>query len=132
MRDLAFSRPRALDDGGSAGAAPFWPIMHGSIHSEDSVMTSTHATLRAALDLADMLEIDGLYASAFAVGDHLDIECMDGRQRKVWRFSAAQVDAASFDTTLQSWVIHDDAGEHRIVCLEAFVGSDDGDDGDLD
>lgn len=88
-------------------------------------MTTTPDTLLAALRSTTMLEIDGLHAWEFSLDDGLEIECMDGRERKVWRFSAAQIDAAAFDASLQSWVINDGAADHRIVCLDAFTPAED-------
>jgi hypothetical protein len=88
-------------------------------------MTDTPATLLAALEAAQMLEIDGLHAFDFVLGDELRIESMDGRERKVWRFSQAQVQAATFDGDLQSWVINDSSADHRILCIaDAFAPSD--------
>jgi len=72
-----------------------------------------------------MLEIDGLHAFEFTLDEMLQIESMDGRERKVWRFSLAQVDAAEFDAALQSWVINDGNADHRMLVLEAFAASDD-------
>jgi len=88
-------------------------------------MTETTHTLLAALQTSTMLEIDGLHAWEFTLGEQLDIECMDGRERKVWRFSLAQVQAATFDSELQSWLINDGNADHRILCLDAFTPSDD-------
>lgn len=87
-------------------------------------MTTTPENLLAALQTADMLEIDGLHAFDFSLDGQLDIESMDGRERKVWRFSMAQIDAATFDNELQSWVINDGNGDHRIVTMSAFVPND--------
>ncbi|RMQ45163.1 hypothetical protein ALQ04_04276 [Pseudomonas cichorii] len=87
-------------------------------------MTTTPPTLLAALQASTMLEIDGLHAWEFSLADDLNIECMDGRERKVWRFSLAQIEAASFDESLQSWVINDGNADHRIVCLDAFTPGD--------
>jgi hypothetical protein len=79
-----------------------------------------------------MVEIDGLHAFEFALDedDNLHIECMDGRAAKHWEFTPAQVAAATFDNDLQSWLIVGDSGEHRLVCLDAFGGSDDEDESD--
>ncbi|NBB08047.1 DUF5629 family protein [Pseudomonas sp. SLFW] len=95
-------------------------------------MTTTPQTLRAALQTAltsqAMLEVDGLHAFEFTLDEMLQIESMDGRERKVWRFSLAQVDAAEFDSALQSWVINDGNADHRILVLEAFAAGDDEED----
>jgi hypothetical protein len=94
-------------------------------------MTTTPENLRALLQAAltsqSMLEIDGLHAFEFTLDEMLQIESMDGRERKVWRFSLAQVDSAEFDSALQSWVINDGNADHRIVVLDAFAGSDEED-----
>ena len=91
-------------------------------------MTTLPDTLRTALQTAltshAMLEVDGLHAFEFTLDEMLQIESMDGRERKVWRFSLAQVDAAEFDSDLQSWVVNDGNADHRINVLEAFAGSD--------
>lgn len=94
-------------------------------------MTATpDNTLLNALEVCDLLEIDGLHAFDFSLDedDQLHIECMDGRVTKRWVFSLAQVEAATFDQTLQSWTLTGDTGEHRLVCLDAFGGDNDGDD----
>ncbi|APC14375.1 hypothetical protein BLL42_00950 [Pseudomonas frederiksbergensis] len=93
-------------------------------------MTASSDTLLTTLETCDMLEIDGLHAFEFSLdeNDQLHIECMDGRVAKHWEFSPAQVQAAVFDQTLQSWTITGDSGEHRLVCMEAFGGGDEGDD----
>lgn len=94
-------------------------------------MTTAPTTLLAALQASTMLEIDGLHAWEFSLADDLNIECMDGRERKVWRFSQAQIQAAVFEESLQSWVINDGNADHRIVCLDAFTPNDE-DEGELD
>ncbi|WP_095079179.1 DUF5629 family protein [Pseudomonas sp. Irchel s3h17] len=93
-------------------------------------MTAATETLLNALETCDMLEIDGLHAFDFSLDedDQLHIECMDGRAAKRWVFNLAQVQAAVFDATLQSWTITGDSGEHRLVCLSAFSGANDEDD----
>ncbi|RMP15315.1 hypothetical protein ALQ28_04309 [Pseudomonas syringae pv. delphinii] len=93
-------------------------------------MTTIPTTLLAALEATTMLEIDGLHAWDFSLADELNIECMDGRERKVWRFSKAQVEAATFDESLQSWVVNDGNADHRIICLDAFTPSDEDDSGE--
>ncbi|WP_025111648.1 DUF5629 family protein [Pseudomonas sp. H1h] len=98
----------------------------------------TAQTLLDVLEHCDMVEIDGLHAFEFALDedDNLHIECMDGRAAKHWEFTPAQVAAATFDNDLQSWLIIGYAsdtkttGEHRLVCSEAFGGSDDEDETD--
>jgi len=87
-------------------------------------MSDSNQTLRAALETSDMLVIDGLHAWDFSLDDvQLLIKCMDGRAEKRWQFTAAQVDAAVFDETLQSWTLTGDSGEHRLVCMSAFTGN---------
>lgn len=97
-------------------------------------MTNTPDTLRSALKSAltshSMLEIDGLHAFEFTLDEMLQIESMDGRERKVWRFSLAQIDAARFDGELQSWVINDGNADHRILVLSAFTASDEDEEDD--
>jgi hypothetical protein len=90
-------------------------------------MTAVTDTLLNALETSDMLEIDGLHAFEFSLDeeDKLHIECMDGRTNKHWEFSMAQILAATFDPTLQSWLITGDSGEHRLVCMAAIGGHDD-------
>lgn len=84
-------------------------------------------TLLNALENADMLEIDGLHAFDFSLDedDNLHIECMDGRALKRWTFSMAQIEAATFDSDLKSWVITGDSGEHRLLPLDAIGGDND-------
>ncbi|MDY7559411.1 DUF5629 family protein [Pseudomonas sp. 10B1] len=88
----------------------------------------TTPTLLSILQTPHMLEIDGLHAFEFLLNDtQLEIEAVDGRERKVWKFSVAQVEAATFDAQLQSWVLTDGNADHRLVCLEAFSPSDEDD-----
>ncbi len=95
-------------------------------------MTTTPQSLRTELQTAltaqSMIEIDGLHAFEFTLDEMLQIESMDGRERKVWRFSLAQIDAAEFDAALQSWVINDGNADHRIVVLQGIAASDEDDD----
>ncbi|VVP46858.1 hypothetical protein PS862_05177 [Pseudomonas fluorescens] len=92
-------------------------------------MTAVTDTLLNALEQCDMLEIDGLHAFDFSLDedDNLHIECMDGRAAKRWAFSMAQIQAATFDPTLKSWIITGDSGEHRLVLMDAIGGGDDED-----
>ncbi|KIH84267.1 DUF5629 family protein [Pseudomonas batumici] len=88
-------------------------------------MTAATDTLLSALETCDMLEIDGLHAFDFTLDDsRLLIECMDGRAQKRWSFTRAQIEAATFDQTLQSWILSDDSSEHRLVCMSAFSARD--------
>jgi hypothetical protein len=95
-------------------------------------MTTTPQSLRTELQSAltahSMLEIDGLHAFDFSLDEMLQIESMDGRERKVWRFSLAQIDAAEYDSQLQSWVINDGNVDHRIVVLNGISASDEDED----
>ncbi|SDI78275.1 DUF5629 family protein [Pseudomonas abietaniphila] len=97
-------------------------------------MTDTPETLRTALHTAltshSMLQIDGLHSYEFRLDEMLQIESMDGRERKVWRFSLAQIDSAEFDSELQSWVINDGNADHRIVVLSGFSARDEDEEGE--
>lgn len=85
--------------------------------------------LTTVLTTSDMLEIDGLHAFDFTLDDtQLLITAMDGRAEKRWCFSLAQVQAATFDDTLQSWTLTGDSGEHRLMCLSAFTGNNNDED----
>jgi len=85
--------------------------------------------LPAVLKTSDMLEIDGLHAFDFALDDEkLLITAMDGRAEKRWRFSLEQVQAATFDDTLQSWTLTGESGEHRLICMSAFTGNNNDED----
>jgi hypothetical protein len=88
------------------------------------LMTAT--SLPSELKTSDMLVIDGLHAFDFDFDEHqLLIKSMDGRAEKRWTFSAAQVQAATFDEGLQSWTLTGDSGEHRLVCMSAVTGNND-------
>jgi len=90
-----------------------------------TAMTAVTDTLLNALEHCDMVEIDGLHAFEFALDedDNLHIECMDGRNSLHWEFTPAQIQAAVFDQTLQSWLIKGNDGEHRLVCIgDVFSG----------
>lgn len=85
--------------------------------------------LRAVLETSDMLEIDGLHAFDFELdAEKLLITAMDGRAEKRWRLSLEQVQAATFDDTLQSWTLTGDSGEHRLICMSAFTGNNNDED----
>jgi len=84
---------------------------------------------------ADMLLIDGLHAWQFelheqAAGEQtqLSVECMDGRIRRVWSFSAAAVAAAVANGAEGGWRIADGEGEHELVCLGAISADNEGED----
>jgi len=85
--------------------------------------------LLAVLETSDMLEIDGLHAFDFELdNEKLLITAMDGRAEKRWRFSLEQVNAATFDDTLQSWTLTGDSCEHRLICMSAFTGNNNDED----
>lgn len=96
----------------------------------------TAQTLLNALEHCGMVVIDELYAFEFALDedDNLHIECIDGREARHWEFTPAQVEAATFDAKLKSWLIIGYAydtkttGEHRLVCLGDVVSSSDDED----
>lgn len=84
-------------------------------------------TLAQALESCDMLVIDGLHAFDFTYDDTgLHILCMDGRDRKKWSFSPEQIASARAEG--QDWLIANDAGEYRLVCLDAFSAPEEDDD----
>ncbi|MGY2374134.1 DUF5629 family protein [Pseudomonas sp. SDO524_S393] len=95
-------------------------------------MTDTQPNLSTALNDSDMLIIDGLHAFDFKFDKHLQIESMDGRELKRWTFSPEQLNAATFDDSLQSWLLSNDDGEHRLVCLSAFKGDNNNEEDDAD
>lgn len=89
----------------------------------------TADNLTTVLATSDMLEIDGLHAFDFTLSDDkLLIIAMDGRAEKRWSFTLAQVQAATFDDTLQSWTLTGESGEHRLICLSAFTGNNNDED----
>jgi hypothetical protein len=88
----------------------------------------TTATLLDTLSSTTMLEIDGLHAWDFSLDEaQLLIQAVDGRDKKIWKFTLAQVAAATFDPQLQSWVLTDGSADHRLVCLDAFSPSEEDD-----
>lgn len=92
-------------------------------------MTAESAPLRTVLETSDMLEIDGLHAFDFELTElKLVITALDGRAEKRWSFTRAQVDAAAFDETLQSWTLTGESGEHRLICMSAFTGNNNDED----
>ncbi len=114
-------------------------------------MSTAPNSLIDALSAADMLEIDGLHAGYFNLDNELlaqlsagsasansqqqpllSIDCMDGRTRRRWQFSLAEVLAASYDAASDSWSLEDAAGPHRISCFAAFSGDNQADDDDVD
>ena len=106
----------------------------------------TTPSLLDILQSTDMLEINGLHAwefvfapkalvaaqAALAAGQGgdaeqllLQIECMDGRTRRVWKFSSAAVLAATFDEASQCWSLSDAEGVQQLNCLSAISASAD-------
>lgn len=96
-------------------------------------MTDT-ATLLSDLENADMLLIDGLHAWQFELDDQgrLSVECMDGRVRRVWHFTAEALAAAQPADEPGSWRIQGGEGEHELVCLGAISADNDDQDDDPD
>lgn len=89
----------------------------------------TTPTLLSILQTPNMLEIDGLHAFDYSITDEqLKIEAVEGRDRKIWKFTIAQVEAATFDAQLQSWVLANDDGDHRLVYIDAFTPNNNDDD----
>ena len=106
----------------------------------------TTPSLLDILQSTDMLEINGLHAWEFVLVPHalvaaqaalaagqdgaaeqllLQIECMDGRTRRVWKFSSAAVLAATFDEASQCWSLSDAEGVQQLNCLSAISASAD-------
>lgn len=91
---------------------------------------TTPTTLLAELQTADLLLIDDLHAWQFELNPQavdeqpmLRVECIDGRARRVWHFTAAAVAGARPGAA--AWTIDDAAGEHQLVCLGAVVADND-------
>lgn len=104
-------------------------------------------SLIEALQDADMLEIDGLYAwqfdldtdllaqiSAGTAGSDsaaralLQVHCMDGRERRQWTFSLAAVQAARHSEADDSWLIEGRDASHSLKCFAAYRGDNEDDD----
>ncbi|WP_073522178.1 DUF5629 family protein [Pseudomonas fluorescens] len=92
----------------------------------------TADTLTCVLATSDMLIINGLHAFDFKLDQQLQIQIMDGRELKRWTFSPEQLEAATFDESLQSWLLINDDGEHRLVCLSAIQGDNNNDEDEAD
>ncbi len=89
-------------------------------------MSQTPTTLRSVLESCDMLIIDDLHAWQFTLNDSepaLLIECMDGRNRRVWSFTAEELAAARQDG--DDWQLRSAQGEHRLQCLGAICADND-------
>lgn len=95
------------------------------------------------LESADMLEIDGLHASRFSLDEPLldeadaaaeadqpfaseavvlNIEAVDGRQRRQWQFSYNQVMEAVYQPEGDAWQLE---GEHLLRCFSAIAAEGD-------
>lgn len=105
---------------------------HGAFPSGDCAMTTPN--LLTQLQDADMLLIDGLHAWQIELIDEagsedlqLLIECMDGRDRRLWRFTAAALAAASHDAATDCWRIEGADGQHELVILSGITASNDDD-----
>ena len=106
-------------------------------------MPSEMLYLLDELETADMLEIDGLHAWQFELNDALldqadaaaeaelpfssedivmTVESIDGRERRVWRFSYNQVMEAQHLTDEDCWLLGD--GQHRLRCLGAVCAGE--------
>jgi len=98
------------------------------------------------LETADMLLIDGLHAWQFELNEalldeadaaaHADkpfasedvvlqIESLDGRDRREWRFSYNQVMEASYQSEDECWLLQAGDQQHRLCCLGAVTASGD-------
>jgi hypothetical protein len=85
-------------------------------------------TLAQALENADMIIIDELYAFAFELADTgLTILCMDGRTERRWHFSLEAVAHANFVAESDQWHIVGSDAEHRLRLLDAFSAEEDDD-----
>jgi hypothetical protein len=102
-------------------------------------MSTPHNSLIDALQAADMLEIDGLYAWQFSLDNELlaqvsagsadadsqrkpllKAEGLDGRTRRHWQFSLAALTAARFDAEHDSWSLTEGEEHHWIKCFAAI------------
>lgn len=108
-------------------------------------------SLIEALQDADMLEIDGLYAWQFdldtellaqisagtagsdsAAKPLLQVYCIDGRERRLWKFSLASVQAARYSEADDSWLIEGSDVSHSLKCFAAYRGDNDDNDDEQD
>lgn len=102
-------------------------------------MTTESPYLLDGLETADMLEFDGLHAWQFTLDEALldaadaaaeadkpfaseatvlTVECIDGRDRRAWRFSYNQIMEAEYQPETDTWLL--DEGKHRLRCLGAL------------
>jgi hypothetical protein len=117
------------------------------MNKEQVVMTEQELYLLDQLELADMLEVDDLYAWEFVLNEDLldqadaaaqagqpfasednllSIEVMDGRSKRRWRFSYNQVMEAVYLPAKDCWEIADGQQIHRLKCQsDISIGSAD-------
>lgn len=89
-------------------------------------MSTAPANLISALQSTDMLIIDNLHAWQFSLDEqHLNIECMDGRNLRKWQFSLAELDAATYQADSDSWSLNSADTSHSLQCLGAVSGNND-------
>jgi hypothetical protein len=105
-------------------------------------MSTEPVYLLDQLETTDMLEIDGLHASAFSLNEELldeaeaaaeagqpfeseatvlHIEAQDGRDRKHWQFSYNAVMEAEHNAQENNWLI----GGHQLTCYDAIGAESD-------
>ncbi|MBS7664090.1 DUF5629 family protein [Pseudomonas lalucatii] len=108
-----------------------------------------HNSLIDALQAADMLEIDGLYAWQFSLDNELlaqvsagsadadsqqkpllKADGLDGSTRRHWQFSLAAVLAARFDPEGDCWRLSEGEQRHLIKCFAAISADNAQDDDD--
>lgn len=103
-------------------------------------MTTEDRYLLDELQTADMLEVDGLHAFDFTLNEDLldraeaaaeagqafasdemvvQIECLDGRERRRWQFSYNAVMEAVYAEAEDCWMLGDEPA-HRLKCLGAI------------
>ncbi|KAF1068874.1 MAG: hypothetical protein GAK45_01244 [Pseudomonas citronellolis] len=104
-------------------------------------MTDATLYLLDQLETADMLEIDGLHAWEFELDEALldaadaaaeadqpfaseatvlRVVCLDGRDRREWRFSYNQVMEAVHKAADDVWAVQVDGQAHQLRCLGAL------------
>ena len=112
-------------------------------------MSTPHSSLIDALQAADMLEVDGLYAWQFNLDNELlaqvsagsagadsqrkpllKAEGLDGRTLRNWQFSLGAVMAASFDAERDCWNLTEGEELHLVKCFSAISGDNEHDQGE--
>ena len=58
----------------------------------------------------------------------LQVHCIDGRERRLWKFSLASVQAARYSEADDSWLIEGSEVSHTLKCFAAYRGDNDEDD----